>query len=140
MPTFKNETKHYIDYERNGKLVRFEPDEERGLPFWLPYNKLGLTLINSEYPVVKNKILISGEFDFNKDMERLFNIEECDKYTVKIDVAKGKCSVYPGNLASGTEIKAGYSHKIEIAWEIAPYLKVIGLEDGTVVEIYAEAD
>ena len=33
MPTFKNETKHYIDYEAKNVLFRFEPNEERGLPF-----------------------------------------------------------------------------------------------------------
>ena len=45
MPTFKNETSHYIDHEAliqspSGEpkkiLVRFKPGEERGLPFWLP--------------------------------------------------------------------------------------------------------
>ena len=73
MPTFKNNTTRYIDHnamlqdpngEKSKILVRFAPGEERALPFWLPYQQLGLTLVNADYPAVPNTILISGTFNF----------------------------------------------------------------------------
>ena len=153
MPTFKNDTRHYIDYEAlvqypNGEpkkiLVRFEPGEERGFPFWIPYQKLGLTLINADYPVVPNTILISGNFNFDTGTERRFNIEHCDIYIVNVIVQSGKVAMYPGSsnrcveIAENTEVP--YHYKATFDWEYAPYLRFIGLEDDTVVTIHAEID
>ena len=136
MPTFKNETKHYIDYEAKNVLLRFEPGEERGLPFWLPYQKLGLTLINADYPVVPNTILIGGKFNFDEGTERKFNIEPCESYSVHISVQKGKLAMYQGNSAFSIDIEANYSGVLD--WDCAPYLRVKGLEAGTVATIHAE--
>jgi len=139
MPTFKNETTHYIDYEAKGKLLRFEPGEERGFPFWLPYQRLGLTLISPDYPAVPNMILISGKFNFDEGTERKFNIEPCKDYSVSISVEQGKIAFYPGNSAMSTEINGGYEQRATLSWDYAPYLKIIGFENGTVVNINAEA-
>lgn len=153
MPTFKNETTHYIDHEAliqtpSGEpkkiLVRFKPNEERGLPFWLPYQKLGLTLINENYPVVPNTILISGNFNFNEGTERKFNIEPCDTYVVNIIVQQGKVKMYTGNSSVGVEIAENidvpYHYKATFDWEYAPYLRIIGVEADTVATIHAEID
>ena len=153
MPTFKNETKHYIDYEAliqspSGEpkkiLIRFKPGEERGFPFWVPHQKLGLTLVNADYPAVPNTILISGNFNFDEGTERTFNIEPCDTYVVNIIVQKGKVVMYPGNSAVSVEIaenaEVPYHYKATLDWEYSPYLKLIGKENGTVVTVHAELD
>lgn len=153
MPTFKNETTHYIDYEAliqspSGEpkkiLVRFKPNEERGLPFWLPYQKLGLTLVNADYPAVPNTILISGNFNFDEGTERKFNIEPCDTYVVNVIVQKGRVVMYPGNSAVCVEIaentEVPYHYKATLDWEYSPFLRLIGKENGTVVTVHAELD
>ena len=153
MPTFKNETAHYIDHEAliqspSGEpkkiLVRFKPGEERGLPFWIPYQKLGLTLVNANYPAVPNTILISGSFNFNNGTERKFNIEPCDTYIVNVIVQKGKVIMYFGNSSIGVEIaenaEVPYHYKATLDWEYAPYLRVIGKEADTVATVHAEID
>ena len=136
MPTFKNDTKHYIDYEAKNVLLRFEPNEERGLPFWIPYQKLGLTLVNADYPAVPNTILISGNFNFDNGTERKFNIEPCESYSIDISVQKGKIAMYPSNSAVSVEIEGDY--KATLDWGYAPYLRIKGLEAGTVAAIRAE--
>ena len=140
MPTFKNETTHYIDYEQGAGakriLLRFKPDEERALPFWLPYQKLGLTLVNADYPAVPNSILISGNFNFDKGTERRFNIEPCDSYIVNINIQKGKIGMYPGNSGMCVEISDNY--KATLSWDYTPYIKIVGLENTTTATIHAE--
>ena len=151
MPTFKNNTSRYIDHsafiqtpegESRRILVRFAPDEERELPFWLPYQKLGLTLISADYPVVPNTILISGTFDFDEDMERKFDIESCDTYIVNIIVQSGRVVMYTGNSNIGVEVaedaEVPYHYKATLDWEFAPYLRFVGKKDGTKVTIHAE--
>ena len=153
MPTFKNNTSRYIDHEAliqnpNGEakkiLVRFQPDETRELPFWLPYQKLGLTLISADFPPVPNTILISGTFNFNNGTERQFDIEPCDTFIVNVIVQKGKVMMYTGNSNIGVEIvedtDVPYHYKATLDWEYAPYLKFIGLDDNTVATIHAELD
>ena len=143
MPTFKNETKHYIDHEAliqspSGEprkvLVRFKPDEERALTFWIPHQKLGLTLINADYPAVPNTILISGNFNFNNGTERKFNIEPCDTYVVNIIVQKGKVAMYPGNAAMCVEI----AETTEVPYHYKATF--VGREAGSVATIHAEVD
>ena len=138
MPTFKNDTKHYIDYEAKNVLLRFEPNEERGLPFWIPYQKLGLTLVNADYPAVPNTILISGNFNFDNGTERKFNIEPCESYTIGIKVLKGRLLMYPGGTLACVEILPEFEEKATLHWDIVPYLKFVGLEAGTVAAIRAE--
>ena len=153
MPTFKNNTSRYIDHEAliqspSGEpkkiLVRFQPDETRELSFWLPYQKLGLTLVSADFPPVPNTILISGTFNFNNGTERKFDIEPCDTFVVNVIVQKGKLMMYTGNSNIGVEIAENvdvpYHYKATMDWEYSPYLKFIGLDDDTVATIHAELD
>ena len=153
MPTFKNNTSRYIDHEAliqnpTGEpkkiLVRFKPDETRELPFWIPYQKLGLTLVSESYPPVPNTILISGTFNFNNGTERKFNIEPCDTYIVNVIVQKGKVMMYTGNSPTGVEIaedaNVPYHYRATLDWEYAPYLKLVGLSDDTTATVHAEVD
>ena len=152
MPTFKNNTTRYIDYngviqtpegDQRRILVRFEPGEERPLAFWLPYQKLGLTLV-SDYPAVPSTILISGTFNFDKGTERRFNIESCDTYIVNVIVQSGRVVMYTGSSSVGVEVaesaEVPYHYKAKMDWEYAPYLRLVGMEDGTVATVHAEID
>ena len=151
LPTFKNETSRYIDYEAmikpdSGKtqkiLIRFEPNEERELPFWIPYQQLGLTLISADFPPIPNTILVNGTFKFNEGTERKFMIEPCDIYTVNVIVQSGKVMMYTGNASIGVEItpdiEIPYHYKGLYDWEYVPYLRFVGVEDETEVTIHAE--
>lgn len=153
MPTFKNNSDRYIDHnaliqtpsgEPKKILIRFKPGEERGFPFWVPYQKLGLELVNADYPAVPNTILISGTFNFDEGTERKYNIDSCDTYIVNIIVQSGKVMMYPGNSDVGVVVAENadvpYHYKATLDWEYAPYLKLVGLEADTTVTLHAEVD
>lgn len=152
MPTFRNETKRYIDHvaflqapagvpER--VLVRFAPGEEKELPFWVPYAVLGLTLVDPDYPVVPDTVLVSGTFEFQPGIERRFNIEPCDTYTVSIIVQKGRIFVYPGSSKVPVEVvqeeEVPFHYKAVYDWEHAPYLRIVGGEEARVT-VHAEVN
>ena len=111
---------------------------------WLPYQKLGLTLTSENYPPVPNTILISGTFNFDEGTERKFNIDTCDTYVVNIIVQSGTVIMYPGSTVVGVEISGSvdvpYHYKAVLDWEYAPYLRLVGKEDGTVATVHAEVD
>ena len=151
MPTFKNETARYIDYEAfvqdvSGEarkiLIRFEPGEERGLSFWLPYQKLGLTLVNNDYPAVPSKILISGTFAFTAGTTRKFNIEPCTRYVVNIIVQKGKIKFYAGSSTVAQEVaeeaNVPYRYRSVFGWENAPYIRLVCDEGEAEVSLSVE--
>ena len=153
MPTFKNETTHYIDHtaiiqsptdEPQKILIRFKPNETRELSFWVPYQQLGLTLVNADYPAVPNTILVSGTFNFEEGTERRFNIEPCDTYRVNVIVQSGKIMMYTGSSPTAVEVSASsevpYSYDATMDWEFAPYLRFVGREAGTSVTIHAEVE
>ena len=153
MPTFKNETRRYIDHEcwlqtpttePKRVLVRFAPGEERSLPFWLPHVKLGLTLVDPNYPVVPNTVLLSGTFSFEPGMERKFNLEACDTYVINVVVQRGRVTVFPGSSTLGVEVvqndEVPFHYRAVMDWEYSPYLRVVGLESGTRATIHVEID
>ena len=136
MPTYRNNTDNAISYASKGKLYRFPPHKDYAARFWLPYQELGLDLINPDYPPVPEKIFISGEFKFKSGVERKFNIDTCDKYSLLISVEAGKVKLYTGNSRTGVEISGDYATMIE--WQIAPYIRLVGLQDGTIAHVRAE--
>ena len=48
MPTYRNNTDNAISYASKGKLYRFPPHKDYAARFWLPYQELGLELINPD--------------------------------------------------------------------------------------------
>ena len=153
MPTFRNDTKRYIDHwaltqapteEPRKMLIRFEPGETKELGFWLPHVKLGLTLVDADWPKVPDTILASGTFDFEPGVERQFNIESCDTYIVNVIVQQGRVMLFPGSSKTGVEIvqetEVPFHYRAVFDWEYAPYLRVTGLEAGTKATVHAEVD
>lgn len=152
MPTFRNETSQAIMYKGtiqppNGKkqdvLIVIEAGKELGINFWIPHERLGLTLVDENNPPVPNTVFVSGMFKFEEGTERKYSIEPCGMYLVDILVEKGSLKVYAGSSSSGIEMNASYEvpyrYRAKYDWEYAPYLRVVGLEDGTEALIHAEA-
>ncbi len=136
MPTYKNNTNHTINYVYGKNIYTFPPKKEYACNFWVPYEKLGLELVNADYPPVPSKVLVSGTFDFIAGMERKFNIECCRKYKVTLKVFNGSASFYSGNSPNRIEVTDKYVVKLD--WSYAPYIRVVGLTDQTRLSIYVE--
>ena len=151
MPTFRNGGKRVIAYKGivqppNAKacevLVIFDAGMDTKLNFWVPYERLGLELVDANNPPVPDTVLVSGTFKFDKGTERKFTIGHCDKYMLDIIMQSGRIKVYHGNTDIGAELTAqadiSYRYHVINDWEYAPYLRVVGLEDDTEATIHAE--
>lgn len=151
MPTFKNNTDKAIIYrgiirppdrEKREVIIIIDAGKEIELNFWIPYDRLGLQLVNENYPPVPDTLLLSGVFKFDAGTERKFTIEPCDMYTVDVILQSGGLKIYAGSSPTGAEIRSDgetpYRYRGEYDWEYAPYLRVTGLDDGTEAVIHAE--
>lgn len=151
MPTFRNNTDKAIMYrgiirppdkKEQEVIIIADAGKDVELNFWIPYERLGLELVNEDYPPVPNTILLNGVFKFDEGTERKYAIEPCDIYTVDVLLQSGGVKIYAGNSPTGAEIhtdgETPYRYRGEYDWEYAPYLRVTGLEDGTEAVIHAE--
>lgn len=151
MPTFKNNTDKAIIYRgtirppdrsKQEAIIIVDAGKEIRLNFWLPYEALGLDLVDENNPPVPDTLLLSGMFKFDKGTERKYTIGQCDKYTVDVIVQTGGVKIYAGSSPTGAEIIADigspYHYSAVYDWEYAPYIRVVGIEDGTEVVLHAE--
>ena len=151
MPTFKNETEKPVYHEATVResdgrarrmLIKVEPGKTLELPFWIPYQELGLTLVSADYPPVPATFLISGTYDFTPGMERKFTIEPCGEYALNIIVQTGRVRLYLGGAAGSEEIaedeNVPFRYRAVLEWEHAPYVRLVGVDENTRVTIHAE--
>ena len=138
MPTFRNDGERPVIYTvSNGKdIIIFDPKKNVQLVHWVPYQKLGLTLVSESYPPVPNTVLVSGEFKFTQGMRRRFEIEPCKAYTLDIYPVAGNINLYLGASPTGRHISAMDYHET-LDWEYAPYITVEGGIGGGSAEIQA---
>lgn len=136
MPTFRNNTDLAINYESKGKLYSFPPHKDYPAKIWVPYQELGLELVNADWPPVPENILISGVFRFMDGMERRFNFNHCDKYHLNINVYAGHIRLYVGASRIPVELTRDYDTVLD--WEKAPYIRLVGYPTESEIGVHAE--
>lgn len=139
MPTFKNTTNKPIEYITAGKdILIIDPNEIKELEYWIPYQQLGLELLNESYPPVPNEILLNGTFKFMAGMTRKFDIEPCTKYALSIKNKGASILLYLGGSKSAIEITDEYSDIF--SWEYAPFIRVQAPSGDSYVQIFSRKD
>lgn len=139
MPTFRNDGERAIIYrEPDGKNITiFDPGKNVQLVHWIPYQRLGLTLVSENYPPVPNMKLLSGEFSFENGMERKIDIEPCQKYRLRTQGISGNVALYFGASPVGSVIPNSETAEV-LEWKYAPYIRLVGISDNSKVRISAE--
>lgn len=137
MPTFRNDGERAVIYtEPDGKNITiFDPGKNVQLVHWIPYKRLGLTLVSESYPPVPDSILISGKFKFFDGMERKFEIEPCKKYELEITPMEGTLKLYLGASTKSRVITDSYREILD--WQNAPYIRVNSENNGVCAVIQA---
>lgn len=137
MPTFRNDGERAVIYtEPDGKnIIIFDPGKNVQLVHWIPYKRLGLTLVSESYPPVPDSVIISDVFKFSSGMERRFEIEPCKKYLLDIMPMEGKLRLYLGASAKGRVITTGYSEVLD--WQNAPYIRIVSEDEGISATVQA---
>lgn len=136
MPTYRNNSDIAITYSTKGGQYSFPPHKNYEANIWVPYQELGLELVNPDYPPVPESILLSGTFKFEKGLERKFSVRHCDKYRLKLTVNTGRVKLYLGSSKMGIEVSEDYD--CELNWSRAPFVRVSGLDVMSDVRIDAE--
>lgn len=136
MPTYRNNSDIAITYNTKGGQYSFPPHKDYEANVWVPYQKLGLELVDPDYPPVPESMLVSGTFKFEDGLERKFNIRNCDRYRLRLQVRSGKVKYYGGKARIGAEITEGYERIVQ--WDQVPYVRIVGMEDGSEITIDAE--
>lgn len=139
MPTFRNDGERPVIYnDPNGtEIIIFDPGKDVQLIRWVPYKKLGLTLVSESYPAVPDTVLISGEFKFTKGMKRRFEIEPCDGYSLNVNPLKGSITLYCGASKHGYLYTNNTFYSGSFSWKYAPYLIIVCNSDEAIVDIRA---
>jgi hypothetical protein len=136
MPTYRNNSDIAIMYNTKGGQYSFPPHKNYEANIWVPYQELGLELVNPDYPPVPESILLSGTFKFEKGLERKFSIRHCNKYRLKLTANTGRVKLYLGSSKMGVEVSENYD--CELNWSRAPFVRVSGLDVVSDVRIDAE--
>lgn len=139
MPTFRNDGERPVIYnDPNGtEIIIFDPGKNVQLIRWVPYKRLGLTLVSESYPAVPDTVLISGEFKFTRGMKRKFEIEPCKSYTFDVNPISGSVKLYCGASKRGDLLTSGGFYSRNIDWKYAPYLVMVGNSNEATVYIKA---
>lgn len=74
------------------------------LNFWIPYEELGLELIDADNLPVPDTVPLSGTFKFDEGTELKFTLGYCDKCILNVIVQSGTVKVYPANTIINVEI------------------------------------
>ena len=138
MPTFRNDGERAVIYtEPNGKdIIIFDPNKNVLLVHWIPYKRLGLTLVSESYPPVPNTVLISGVFKFTQGMSRKFEIEPCQKYELDVYPVSGELWLSYGASQGARYIKEFDYHEV-IDWQNVPYITLRGGIGGGTANVQA---
>lgn len=138
MPTFRNETERAIIYtEPGGKdIIIFDPGKDVQLVQWVPYQRLGLKLVNESYPAVPSELLLSGEYEFRRGMERKYEVEPCTSYILEITPIEGAVKLYLGSSDKGKVISLK-EYECAHEWHNAPYIRVRGMSESSRISLQA---
>lgn len=139
MPTFRNDGERSVTYNSpDGKdIIIFDPGKNVQLVHWVPYKKLGLTLVSESYPPVPNAVLISDNFKFSQGMERRFDIEQCKRYSLDIYPVSGSVKIYLGASKTAQYLSTSSEYHAVFDWQIAPYIIIVGGAGGADIDIQA---
>ena len=139
MPTFKNTTNKPIEYitaEKN--ILIIDPNEIKELEYWIPYQQLGLELLNESYPPVPSEILLNGTFKFMAGMTRKYDIEPCEKYVLSMSIKGTPVLLYLGGSKNAIHITDEYSDIF--TWEYAPFIRVQAPSGDSYIQISARKE
>ena len=154
IPTYKNKSKSPVSFHLNlfqleeGKfrrvIVTFTADEEKRLPFALPYYaEKGLVVIDEENPALPDPIIFANILEYPEGVSREFMIRPCDRYFVQIIAQVGKVSARFGRhgtpfvIDADQPVRAMFEKKID--WESAPLLIIEGADGGGTCTLHVEA-
>jgi len=138
MPTYKNNTDKRITFSDKANLEWF-PGQERALPYFVPYDVLGLTRTSEEPYVLKGKPWRGFGYTELAISERtVYEIPYNESYELSIYCDSGYCKMYMADCDEPIMIDEKNNHFGRYAWDMASYLVFEPIDVTAVVYVKAE--
>ena len=136
MPTYRNETGRRVTH-CDMNYMEWRPGEEKSLPFFVPHEKLGLTVVSDEPLVEKHVHDWTAELTPNDPLTVKLPYHEA--FELSIHAASGSADVYIGDSAEPVTVNEMESHFSSAAYTYAkcPRLRLVS-EEGAEIRIKVE--
>ena len=135
MPTYKNETKRRITWSQKN-YIHWDPGAERELPYWVPHELLGLTLV-SELPRATPEISVLGHWEVSLTNGEEFRLElpYYEEFELSISMRKGSCEFTIGDGEAIVVVDMENNHLSRYAWDMTPFMNFVGTDSAESVVI-----
>lgn len=123
MPTYRNDTSNRITFQDKNRL-HWQPGEVHQLHFFIPYDDLGLTLIDEQPYVLRNPTRGFGytEFLVNPGEPVVYKIPYSETIELSIFAPKGLVKVYPGDCLEPFAVDKDIFHVSRYPWDMISHL------------------
>ena len=137
MPTYKNETDRRITHQDKNR-ISWQPGEERRLPFFVPHEELGLTLVSDEPYVLRGRGRGLGYHEFVAGPDKtVFKLPYCENVEVSVFVPKGLAKMYLGDSDVPIAVDPQNNHVGRYPWDMIAYLT---FEADEATEVYVKVE
>lgn len=128
MPTYRNDTAAKITHQAKNNM-EWMPGEEKRLAFFVPYERLGLTLVDPEpYVRRRSSVYDYNEFEIQPGASLVYVIPYHETFELSLSMIKGAVEMLIGDGDVPTVIDDKHDHVSTYAWDQTAYLtfKAIG--------------
>jgi hypothetical protein len=126
MPTYRNNTKRRITHA-DMSYMEWQPGEEKRLPFFVPHEELGLTLV-SDQPAV-NSVARSWVVTLIPGEPLKLKLEYLEAFELSVFSESGSAAMRIGDSGDEVIITAASSHFSSYSYARCPYLTFVPGED-----------
>ena len=130
MPTYRNDTGDRITFP-DKHYLSWNPGESKALPYFVPYEDLGLTLVDPE-PWVLKKGLGYAELGVTPGTPTVYKLPYAQSVELTVYALEGACEMYVGDSDERIKIDVNNNHLSTYAWDRSAYLTFVTASPMTV--------
>lgn len=120
MPTYRNDTESRITFP-DKHYLSWHPGEAKSLPYFVPYDDLGLTLIDPE-PYVLKEGLGYEELQVTPYTSVVYKLPYAQSIELTVYALEGACVMTVGDSDTQIRIDQNNNHLSTYAWDRSAYL------------------
>jgi hypothetical protein len=132
MPTYRNDTDHRVTHADIGYMT-WQPGDEKRLPFFVPHEDLGLTLVSDDPPVAKEtSVAQDWTIELTPDDPITLKLRYFEAFELSIFSIEGIAAMRIGDSETDVTISEDESHFSSYTYARCPYLTFISDGDALI--------
>ena len=138
MPTYRNDTETRITFP-DKHYISWQPGEQKALPFFVPHEMLGLTLVSPEPHVLRDPARGFGytEFIVKAGAPTVYKLPYAETIELSVMAPKGLVRMYVGDRAEPIAVDPQNNHASRYPWDMSAYLT---FETDKDTEVYVKVE